>query len=188
MRRVTVFNMVSLDGYFVDREGSMSWAHNPLKDEAWEAFSIGNASAGGLLIFGRLTYELMHSYWPTPAALQNDPIMAQQMNTLPKVVFSKTLDQATWNNTRLVKEDLVTEIRKMKAADGPDMAILGSGSIVAQLTPPRLIDEYQLVLIPGVLGKGRTLFDGLGEKLSLKLTQTRAFGNGNVLLCYEPLA
>jgi dihydrofolate reductase len=188
MRRLTVFNMVSLDGYFVDQAGSMDWAHNPQKDEAWEAFSIGNASAGGLLIFGRLTYELMHSYWPTPAALQNDPIMAQQMNTLPKVVFSRTLDHASWSNTRLVRDDLVTEIRKMKQAAGPDMAILGSGSLVVQLTRARLIDGYQLVVIPVVLGKGRTLFDGLEEKLSLKLTQTRAFENGNVLLCYEPLA
>ena len=186
MQRLIVFNMISLDGYFVDRHGSMNWAHPVSHDEEWDAFGATNASGGGVLIFGRLTYELMQSYWPTPAALQNDPVTAAQMNTLPKIVFSKTLDQATWNNTRLVKGDLVAEIRKLKEEGQNGLAIMGSGSLVAQLTQARLIDEYQIVVIPVVLGQGRTLFEGLTGSLALKLTQTRVFGNGNVLLCYEP--
>jgi dihydrofolate reductase len=110
------------------------------------------------------------------------------MNNLKKVVFSRTLDQAAWNNTKLVKGDMAAEIRKMKNAPGAGMVILGSGSIVSQLSQAGLIDEYQMVVNPVVLGKGRTMFDGVPEKLALKLTGTRAFGNGNVLLCYEPKA
>jgi dihydrofolate reductase len=187
MRRLVVFNMVSLDGYFVDENGEMSWAHNPKEDAEWEAFGEANASGGGVLIFGRITYELMIGYWPTPLAAQNDPVIAERMNNLQKVVFSRTLDQASWNNTRLVKEGLAAEMRRLKAEPGPGMAIIGSGSIVSQLTQEGLIDEYQIVVIPIVLGAGRTLFAGLEEKLTLKLIKTRAFRNGNVLLCYEPI-
>ena len=187
MSRLVVFNNVSLDGYFVDGKGDMSWAHNTNPDAEWDAFGEENAKGGGLLLFGRVTYELMAGYWPTPLAAQNDPIVAEHMNTLPKVVFSRTLDQVSWSNTTLVKGDLAAEVRKMKHAPGQDMAVLGSGSIVSQLAQEGLVDEYQLVVSPVVLGAGRTLFDGLREKLALKLTKTRAFRNGNVLLCYEPM-
>jgi dihydrofolate reductase len=107
---------------------------------------------------------------------------------MPKVVFSRTLDHASWNNTTLLKGDPAAEMRKMKQETGEGLAILGSGSIVSQLAQEGLIDEYQVVVNPVVLGKGRTMFDGVKDKLSLKLTKTRAFGNGNVLLCYEPMA
>jgi dihydrofolate reductase len=110
------------------------------------------------------------------------------MNGMPKVVFSRTLNQASWSNTKLVKGDLVAEVRRMKQEPGEDMAILGSGSLVSQLVPEGLIDEFQIVVNPVVLGKGRTMFDGIKEKLNLKRTRTRAFGNGNVLLCYQPMA
>jgi dihydrofolate reductase len=186
MPKLTVFNSVSLDGYFVDRNGDMGWAHNANPDAEWDAFVAGNARGGGLLVFGRITYELMAGYWPTPLAAQRDPAVAERMNVLPKVVFSRTLDGVSWPNTRLVKDGLVAEIRKLKAEPGPDMTILGSGTLVAQLTPARLIDAYQIVVVPVVLGQGRTLFDGLPEKLSLQRTSFRAFGNGNVLLCYTP--
>ena len=188
MRRLIVFNNVSLDGYFVDGNGEMSWAHRAKQDAEWSAFAAGNASGGGVLLFGRITYELMAGYWPTPLALKNDPIVAEGMNNLQKVVFSRTLDKVSWKNTKLVKGDLVAEVRKMKAQPGEGMAILGSGSVVSQLAPEGLIDEYQIALNPIVLGKGRTMFEGIKEKLALKLTKTRAFGNGNVMLWYEPLA
>jgi len=184
MRRLTVFNSVSLDGYFVDAAGDMSWAHN--RDAEFNAFVEGNASGEGELLFGRITYELMASYWPTPMALKSDPVVAAGMNNLRKVVFSMTLDKASWNNTRLVKGDLVEEIRKMKKASGNDMVIMGSGSIVSQIASESLIDEYQVVLIPVALGRGRTMFDGVKERLALKLTKSRTFSNGNVFLCYEP--
>ena len=188
MRRLIVFNNVSLDGYFVDANGSMRWAHRAQPDAEWNAFVAGNASGGGVLMFGRVTYELMASYWPTPLALKNDPIVAEGMNNLQKVVFSRTLDKVSWKNTTLMRGDLVTEVRKMKAEPGEGMAILGSGTIVSQLAQAGLIDEYQMALIPVVLGKGRTMFDGINEKLALKLTKTRTFANGTVVLWYEPLA
>jgi dihydrofolate reductase len=176
-----------LDGYFTDKNGDMSWAHQS-NDPEWNEFVEGNASGGGVLVFGRVTYEMMKSFWPTPAALQQFPVVAERMNSLPKVVFSRTLNQAEWKNTRLMKGDLAAEIRKLKEGPGEDMAIMGSGSIVSQLAQEGLIDEFQLVLNPIVLGQGRTMFDGIKEKLRMKLTKTRTFGNGNVLLCYEPAA
>jgi dihydrofolate reductase len=188
MRRVIVFNNVTLDGYFTDMNGEMSWAHKDKQDPEWNAFVGGNASGGGELLFGRITYELMASYWPTPAAIKNDPVVAEGMNNLPKVVFSRTLAKASWNNTKLVKGDIAAAVREMKKEPGKDMVIMGSGSIVSQLAPEGVIDEYQIVVIPVVLGKGRTMFDGIKRKLTLKPTKTRTFGNGNVLLCYEPMA
>ncbi len=184
MRRLIVFNSVSLDGYFVDADGGMSWARNAKEDKEWDAFVEGNANGGGLLVFGRITYEMMAGYWPTPAAARNDLLVAERMNNLPKAVISRTLDKAAWNNTKLIKD--ISEIRKIKDESGPGMAILGSGSIVSQLTQERLIDEYQIVVVPVVLGGGRTMFEGVRDKLSMKLIKTRAFANGNVLLCYEP--
>lgn len=187
MPKLIVFNHVSLDGYFTDANGDMSFARKDNQDAEWSAFVASNASGGGMLLFGRITYELMASFWPTPFAAESMPVVAERMNNLPKVVFSRTLDKASWNNTKLVKDDMTGEIRKMKKEPGEDMAILGSGSIVSQLAQHGLIDEYQIVMNPVALGKGRTMFDGLKEKLPLKLTKTRTFANGNVLLCYQPL-
>jgi len=186
MRKLVVFNNVTLDGYFAGVNGDIGWAHK--SDPEWNAFVADNASGGGLLLFGRVTYELMTAYWPTPEALKNDPVVAERMNNLPKIVFSRTLDKASWKNTKLVKGDPAAEVRKMKKEPGKDMAIFGSGSIVSHLAQEGLVDEYQIVMNPVVLGKGRTMFDGIKEKLTLKRTKTRTFGNGNVLLCYEPMA
>jgi dihydrofolate reductase len=184
MRKLIVFNSVTLDGYFTDMNGDMSWAHR--NDEEWNAFVEGNASGGGVLLFGRVTYQMMASWWPTDMAIKAYPVVANQMNTLPKVVFSRTLDKATWNNTKLVKDNIGAEIRKMKNEPGPDMVIFGSGTVISQLTQERLIDEYQVVVVPVVIGKGKSMFDGVKEKLNLKLTQSRVFRNGNVFLCYAP--
>jgi dihydrofolate reductase len=186
MRKLAVFNNVTLDGYFVTMNGDMSWAHK--QDAEWNAYVQGNASGGGELLFGRITYEMMASYWPTPHAIENFPVVAEGMNNLPKVVFSRTMDKASWSNTKLVKGDLAAEVRKMKKEPGKDMVILGSGSIVSQLAQQGLIDEYQVAVNPIVLGKGRTMFDGIKDKLTLKLTKTRPFANGSVVLCYEPAA
>ena len=186
MRRLTVFNQVTLDGFFVDMKGDMSWAHK--NDAEWNAFTAGNAQGESVLVFGRITYEMMARWWPTPQAMTSMPVVAERMNGLPKVVFSRKLDQASWNNTTLVKSEMAAAMRKMKKEPGHDLVIMGSGSIVSQLAQEGLIDEYQLVVNPVVLGQGRTLFDGIKEKLTLKRTKTRTFGNGNVLLCYEPMA
>jgi dihydrofolate reductase len=184
MRKLAVFNQVSLDGYFADANSDMSWAHK--QDAEWKAFVDENAKGGGELMFGRVTYQMMASFWPTEQAKQFAPVVAERMNGLPKVVFSRTLDKATWSNTKLVKGDLATEVRKMKGDPGPGLVIMGSGSIVSQLAPEGLIDEFQVVVNPIVLGKGRTMFEGVPGRLNLRLLRTRSFGNGNVLLCYEP--
>jgi dihydrofolate reductase len=184
MRKLIVFNSVTIDGYFTDMNGDMSWAHQ--QDPEWNEFVAENAKSGGELLFGRVTYEMMASFWPTPAAAKQFPTVAEGMNNSPKVVFSRTLDQASWQNTRLVKGNLAEEVRKLKDESGDHMVIMGSGSIIAQLAPENVIDEYQLVLNPIVLGAGRTMFDGTKERLKLKLTNSRTFGNGNVLLCYAP--
>jgi dihydrofolate reductase len=185
MRKLLVFNSVTVDGYFTDAKGDMSWAHK--SDPEWNDFVADNSKSGGELLFGRVTYQMMESFWPTPAAAKQFPEVAEQMNKLPKVVFSKTLDQASWQNTRLLKGDLAEEVKKLKQESGDPMVLMGSGSIVAQLAPENLIDEYQIVVNPIVLGAGRTMFEGVKEKLNLKLTSSRTFGNGNVLLCYEPI-
>ena len=184
MRRLIVFNQVSLDGYFTDDKGDMSWAHK--SDPEFNAWTEENAKGGGTLLFGRITYEMMASFWPTPAALETMPVVAKQMNDLPKVVFSRTMDKATWQNTKLVKSGLVDEVRRMKKESGDGMVIMGSGTIVSQLAQAGLIDEFQIVVNPIVLGKGRTMFDGVKDRLNFKRTSTRTFGNGNTVLCYEP--
>jgi dihydrofolate reductase len=186
MRKLIVFNHVSLDGYFVDADGSMSWAKMVDHDAEWNEFVAQNASGDSPLLFGRKTYEMMAQYWPTPMAKHNDAAIANRMNEAPKVVFSKTLGEATWNNTTLVKENMAAEVRRMKQGSGDGMTILGSGEVVTQLADEGLIDEYHVVVNPVVLGKGRTMFADMKEKLALKLTQSRAFGNGCVYLRYEP--
>ena len=183
MRKVHVFDNVSLDGYFTDANNDMSWAHR--QDEEWNAFAGGNASGDGELLFGRVTYEMMAAFWPTPQAAAMLPQVAAGMNRMRKSVFSRTLDSVSWQNTTLVKGDLVAEVEKMKRRPGPDLVIIGSGSIVSQLTEAGLIDEYQIVVNPLVLGKGRTLFETVQRKVGLTLTKTRAFKNGNVVLWYE---
>lgn len=188
MRKLIVFDSTSLDGYFVDASGDMGFAHNDGGDAEWNAFVEGNASGGGTLVFGRKTYELMAGWWPTPMAAQAMPAVAERMNSATKVVFSRTLRSAAWRNTTLVRDDLVGAIRRLKAEPGEGLAILGSGSLVAQLAPHGLIDEYQVVVVPVVLGGGRTLFDGVPSRIPLRLVGSRAFGNGNVVLRYEPAA
>jgi dihydrofolate reductase len=162
----------------------MSWAHK--QDEEWNAFVGGNASGNGALLFGRVTYEQMKAFWPTPQAAQMMPEVAAGMNRRSKYVVSRTLDSADWQNTTLLKGDAVASVKALKTESGPDVVILGSGSVVSQLTEARLIDGYQLVLNPVVLGKGRTLFSTVGERRNFTLTKTRTFKNGNVVLWYEP--
>jgi dihydrofolate reductase len=186
VRKVITFNNVTLDGFFTDQNGDMSWAHQAAGDAEWNAFTEENSKGGGTLVFGRITYEMMASYWPTPMAAQQNPVVAERINSLAKVVFSRTLEKASWSNTKLVKGDLVDEVRKLKQEPGEGLVILGSGSIVSQLAQEGLIDAYHIVVHPIVIGKGRTLFETVKDKLPLKLTRSRTFGNGNVLLCYEP--
>ena len=185
MRRLTVFNSVTVDGYFTATDGDLSWAHK--RDPEWDEYVAGNASGDSALVFGRITYDMMVAWWPTPNAAKAFPVVAQKMNSAPKIVFSRTLEKATWNNTRIVKGDPGAVMRKMKSEPGPDMTVLGSGSIVAQLAAAGVVDEFQMVVNPVALGQGRTMFEAVAPKIDLKLVTSRAFKNGNVLLVYKPV-
>ena len=184
MRKVILFNMVTLDGFFEGPNGEIDW-HNV--DEEFNEFAVHQVSTADGLIFGRVTYELMASYWPTPAAQADDPIVAEKMNTMPKIVFSRTLNTVEWNNTRLVKGDAAEEISKIKQQPGRDLLIFGSADLASNLTNLGLIDEYRIMVNPVVLGKGNPLFKDIKEKLNLRLLRTKTFSNGNVLLYYEPV-
>ncbi len=186
MQPLIAFITTSMDGYFADSAGDMSWAHK--SDPEWLEFVSSNASQGGTLLFGRVTYELMIRYWPTPMAKQQNPAVADGMNSAPKIVVSRTLKEATWQNTTLLQEDLPGEIHKLKQQSGKGICILGSGTIVTQLAEARLIDELQIVVSPIVLGKGKTPFETLKQRLPLKLLKTRSFTNGNVIHYYGPAA
>jgi dihydrofolate reductase len=184
MRRIGAFENVSLDGYFVDAKGDMSWAHK--RDEEWNAFASGNASGSGELLFGRVTYQMMAAFWPTPQAAAMLPGVAAGMNAMRKYVCSRTLTDVSWQNTTRLDGDVMDAVRRLKDSSGPDLVILGSGSIVSQLTAARLIDAYQFVVNPVVLGAGRTLFETVSGRVPLRLTDVRSFKNGNVVLWYEP--
>ena len=186
MRKITVFNSVSLDGYFTGEQGDLSWAHQPRDDKEWGEFVSGNAGGEGTLLFGRVTYEMMASYWPTPMAAQNYPEVAKGMNEKTKIVVSRTLKHAEWQNTSIA-DDLLATVRKLKYESGDDIVILGSGTIVSQLAQNSLIDTYEMVVMPIVLGKGRTMFEGLDKRVNMRLVESRTFRNGNAFHSYEPV-
>jgi dihydrofolate reductase len=175
---------LSLDGYFARPNGDLMWAHR--EDPEFSAFVAQNAQAGGNLLFGRVTYEMMLAYWPTPAAHANAPEVAAGMGRSPKFVVSRTLERVGWESTTLVRGELTSAIEKLKRESKQPLVTLGSASLVTQLSDAGLVDEYQIVLAPVALGAGRSLFAGMKRELSLKLRETRRFENGNVFLRYTP--
>jgi len=180
MRKLRVFESISVDGYFADAKDDISWAHAGREDSEFLGWVSGNASSGGALLFGRKTYQMMEAFWPTPIAAQQMPAVAKGMNAATKYVASNTI-QPTWQNTQLLKGNLVTAVRDLKASPGPDITILGSGSVAAQLGEAGLVGEYQFVIIPVALGAGRTVFTQ-GRKL--RLLNQRTFRSGNVVVTY----
>ena len=185
-RKLSSFLQISLDGYYCDAHGNMDFAHKPPDDTEWNRFVASNAKGGGVLVFGRTTYEMMASWWPTPMAAKAMPEVAASMNALPKIVFSRTLGGADWENTTLVEGDAVRAMRALKAKPGPDMAILGSGKLVASLAAAGLIDSLQLVVNPVALGGGKSVFGGIRKPLNFELTKTKKFKNGSIVLWYAP--
>jgi dihydrofolate reductase len=183
MRKLFTFNFVTLNGFYKGPKGDISWHRHGAEENEYAA---ENLKSGNTLLFGRVTYELMASYWPTPIAIKNDPLVAEGMNNADKIVFSRTLKKVEWNNTRLVKDNIEEEIKKMKQQPGKDMTLLGSGSIVTQFAEQGLIDEYQIMVDPVVLGDGTPIFKNIKHKLDLQLTTARTFKSGVVLLCYRP--
>jgi dihydrofolate reductase len=180
-----VFNLVTLDGFFAGPNGEIDW-HN--YDEEMGGYSIEQLKSLGALMFGRTTYDIMASYWPTPEAARGEAQVADMMNNIPKIIFSKSIqevkDGPRWKNVRLFHEIKPEEIMELKREDQGDIAIFGSGTIVQQLANLNLIDEFRVIINPLLLGNGKPLFKGVKNKL--KLVKTRVFANGNVLLCYKP--
>ena len=185
-RTLSVFNSVSIDGFFTDDASDMSWAHSP--GSRVEQVHVHQRERRGR---ARVRPQDLRDDGPVLAqkeAAQAMPEVARGMNRMRKTVFSHTLKSVDWENSRVAQADLATEIRRMKSEPGPNLLILGSGEIVAQLTQAGLIDAYQLVVVPIVLGSGRTLFEGVTGKPRLELTKTQAFSNGNVVCWYERVA
>ena len=179
MRKVIVWNMVTLDGYF---EGPKPWEidwHEYVWGEELERFSLDQAQEVGALLFGRKTYEGMAGYWSTATGE-----IAEFMNSIAKVVFSNTLETTGWSNTRLVKGSAEEEVARLKQEPGEDLFIFGSANLTGSLTKHGLIDEYRIGLNPLVLGGGTPMFKPSDERMRLKLLEARPMQSGVVLLRY----
>ncbi len=181
MRKLIMFNMATLDGFFAGPGGEIDWHH---VDGEFNDFAVAQLETAGGLLFGRITYELMASYWPTETAIKDDPVVADKMNGLAKYVCSRTLTTAGWANTTLLKGNAVQEITKLKGQSGRDLFLFGSADLASHLVD--LIDEYRVMVNPVVLGSGKPLFKGVKERLNLHLASTKVFRSGNVLLFYQP--
>lgn len=185
MRKLLVFNLVSVDGYFAGPDGNIDW-HNV--DEEFNQFAVEQTNTFGTIIFGRTTYQIFEDFWPKalkdPKTSQEDRLIAQTIQDAEKIVFSTTLKNVSWNNSKLFHEINPTEVKKWKDKPGKDMVIFGSGTIVQEMTNLGLIDEYRLLVNPIILGKGKPMFANIKDKQKLKLRETKTFKNGNVLLSY----
>jgi dihydrofolate reductase len=182
MRKVFIQNMVTLDGFFEGPNHEIDWH---VVGEEFNDYALSLEASIDTFLFGRVTYDLMASYWPSEAGLRDDPHVANMMNSLNKVVFSRTLEKVDWINSRLVKDDPVQEVARLKQLPGKDMAIFGSADLAAALIPAGLIDEFRIFINPIVLGAGNPMFKGLKKRLPLKLVSSRTFQSGIVLLVYQ---
>lgn len=203
MRRILAFNNVSADGYFAAPDGGLGWViRDPELDrsimaDADRSAALGSGPDPGTILFGRRTYDMFESFWPH--ALNDSPTapnphgpersvemrgMAIWINAAKKIVFSKTRTNVTWSNSSLVRELDPHAIAALKRQPGSDMLIFGSGSIASQLTQYGLIDEYQFVVNPLLLGGGRSLLTDVTRHLHLKLLEARPFPSGKVVLRY----
>ena len=192
MRRIVMFNWVSIDGFFAGPNGEIDWIlRDPKVDQALRESGANNelAESGGsdTMLLGNATYTMFENSWPQMARDPNAPEemhkMADEVNRMNKVVFSRTRKEAPWENSRLLHGNLIEEVEKLKQTEGTPILIFGSGTIVQQLTDAGLIDEYFIAVTPVVLGKGKLLFGDV-QKRNLQLKESRQFESGNVLLRY----
>jgi len=181
MRKVIMWNLVTLDGFF---EGVKPWEidwHEYVWGDELERFAVDQSKSADMLLFGRVTYEGMAAYWPSQKGA-----IAEFMNSVPKVVFSRTLRKADWNNTRLVKDNAEKEVAKLKRQPGKDLVIFGSANLCSTLMRHGLIDEYRLCVTPVILGGGNPLFKASPSRMRLKLLEARRLKSGGVILRYRP--
>ena len=189
MKKLFLFMMVSLDGFMEGPNHDLSW-HNV--DDEFNTFAAEQMNEMGTILFGRRTYQLMEDYWPTAKPSDpNDAIVAERMNNLPKIVFSKKLteiqEKNNWKHVRLVRNNIAEEVKKLKQQAKKDIAVIGSNHLCVSLLEMELFDELRIMINPVVIGKGTVLFAVLKNKLNLELVKTKRFQNGNVLLYYKVL-
>ena len=183
MRRLVMWNVQTLDGYF---EGKAPWDlefHEAAWGEELQQFSLDQLKEIGAVLYGRATYEGMASYW----AKATGPT-ADAMNDLPKIVFSRTLDAATWKNTRLVRGDAADEIAELKRGEGKDLFVFGSAKLSDTLLRRGLFDELRICLAPVVLGTGVPLFKSGSPRQNLMLLESRPLATGGIILRYSAKA
>ncbi|MGV3508017.1 MAG: dihydrofolate reductase family protein [Sphingobacteriaceae bacterium] len=177
MRKLIMWNIITLDGYF---EGNQNW-DLPFHEVVWgqelEKLSIEQLNTADYLVFGRVTYEGMAAHWT-----KEQGEIADLMNKIPKIVFSKTLDKADWNNTTLIKENASAEIKKLKDEGGKDMYVFGSANLSETFINDNLYDEYRIGIAPVILGSGRPLFKQGSASKNLSLVSTQQLLTGGVVL------
>lgn len=184
MRKLIMWNVITLDGRF---EGPTPWSldwHQSIWGPELEQFSLDQLRTADLLVFGRATYQGMAAYWQGAEGTAEGEV-AEFMNRLPKVVFSRTLDRVEWMNTRLASQEPALEIPRLKAEGSGTMLLFGSANLAATLMQQNLIDEYRLALAPVVLGDGAPLFKPQ-IPMDFKLLETRPLASGGVILYYAP--
>jgi len=178
--------MVSLDGYFEGPGHDLSWHH---VDAEFNDFAQAQMKEADTILFGRRTYQLMESFWPTKAGLEGDPEVAHLMNETSKIVVSSSLKNITetkiWKHVRLINENVKDEIVKLKNEKGGDIILLASSNLCISLLEWGLLDEIRVMINPVIIGKGTPLFDGIKKKITFDLTSSRKFGSGNMLLIYK---
>lgn len=179
MAKLIMWNLMTLDGMVEGPNRDISW-HEDVWGEELEALSIEQLKAAGGLMFGRVTYELMANYWPTAAGE-----VADFMNASPKYVFSRTLTKSGWNNTQMLGADAPGTAARLKRESTKDIFLFGSADLASHLMPHRLIDEFRIAVNPIILGGGTPLFKP-GERVKLKLLDSRALSSGVVILRYAP--
>lgn len=182
-RKIISQIMVSLDGFIEGNRQELDWH---VVDDEYHEYAAGILDSVDTILFGRVTYEHMVGFWPTPFARENFPSIADKMNNLPKLVFSRTGNNVDWTGTKLIQGDAAEHLLSLKQKPGKDMVILGSSDLASSLTEQRVIDEYHIIVNPVILGAGKPYFKGIQERVQLTLHQVKPFQSGNVLLCYRP--
>lgn len=182
MARLIMWNLMTLDGFVEGPNRDISW-HGDVWGKELEQLSIEQLNAAGGLLFGRVTYQLMANYWPTATGETGE--IADFMNASPKYVFSRTLTRSDWNNTQIFGADLPGTVARLKRESAKDIFLFGSADLSASLIRHGLIDEFRIAVNPIILGGGTPLFKP-GERVKLKLLDSRAHSTGVVILRYEP--
>jgi dihydrofolate reductase len=179
MPKVILWDMISLDGFFEGpNKGDIDWF---AWDDDLEKYVLDTQSDVGTLLFGRVTYEGMAAYWPTETGQ-----IADFMNSVPKVVFSTTLKETGWNNSRLVRNNVREEVLRLKQQPGGDIYCFGSADFASSLIDEGLVDEYRIGVNPILLGAGVLFFKGSDTRRKLKLTDAKPLKSGLVILHYQP--